>query len=208
MTQITPAVLQAILDGDIENAIAAATPGGIEAQEARGQRDFVANETLPRKCNFCFREQLMRMGIAFGEPVDDLFISVQLPSGWTKKATSHSMWSELLDEKGRKRASVFYKAAFYDRDAFVDLVRRFSCGCEPVGGWEKSTNRSKWHGFVRDCGETVWQTDETLGPQPEEKEQYLAWSDSRQVLAGKAEDWLNENWPDWKDPLAYWDEEK
>lgn len=50
--------LKALLNRDLENAIVSETPGGIEAQEARGQRDFVASESLPRKCNNCSRHQL------------------------------------------------------------------------------------------------------------------------------------------------------
>jgi len=31
------------------------------------------------------------------------------------------MWSYLLDEHGRRRVAIFYKAAFYDRSAFMRL---------------------------------------------------------------------------------------
>jgi len=78
-TRMTPAALGALLRGDKENFIGASTPGGIEAQEARGQRDFVVNETLPIKCNFCEREQLEQMGIVFSDEIDSLFVRVQLP---------------------------------------------------------------------------------------------------------------------------------
>lgn len=119
---ISSAAMVATLAGDFENAMIAATPEGIEAQEAQGQKDFVANNTLPIQCNFCTRKQLEEMGIVFGEPVDDLFVEVQLPEGWKKVPTGHSMWSDLVDAEGNKRASIFYKAAFYDRDAFIGLA--------------------------------------------------------------------------------------
>ena len=118
----TPAAVMAALKGDLSNAIIAATPGGIEAQEAQGQQNFVNSTTLPIKCNFGNREQFEKMGIVFGEPVDDLFCDVQLPQGWRKERTDHSMWSNLLDDQGRIRASIFYKAAFYDRDAFLSIA--------------------------------------------------------------------------------------
>jgi len=47
------AALRALAEGDDENFVVAATPGGIEAQEAQGQRDFVASDTLPLDFNFC-----------------------------------------------------------------------------------------------------------------------------------------------------------
>ena len=35
------------------------------------------------------------------------------------------MWSDLVDDKGRKRTSIFYKAAFYDRSAHIGVNRRY-----------------------------------------------------------------------------------
>ena len=58
---------------------------------------------------------------------DDLFTDVKLPQGWRIQPTNHSMWSDLLDEAGVKRAAIFYKAAFYDRSAFI----RFEPGVLP-----------------------------------------------------------------------------
>ena len=76
------------------------------------------------------------MGITFGDPAesddplfvdaqlpdDPLFVDAQLPDGWRVEATDHSMWSNLLDDQGMVRGSIFYKAAFYDRDAFMHVV--------------------------------------------------------------------------------------
>ena len=47
-----------------------------------------------------------------------------MPNGWKKQATDHSMWSELIDDKGKVRATIFYKAAFYDQRAFLNLVKQ------------------------------------------------------------------------------------
>ncbi len=117
-----PAALSALMRGDVENAIVAQTPGGIELQEAAGQAALVGTrDLLPRDCP---REQLEALGFVFGEDADDLFVNVTLPKGWRKKATDHSMWSDLLDDKGVKRGSIFYKAAFYDRSAFLRLKEK------------------------------------------------------------------------------------
>lgn len=35
------------------------------------------------------------------------------------------MWSYLVDELGRRRGAIFYKAAFYDRDAFMRLESHY-----------------------------------------------------------------------------------
>lgn len=95
----------------------------IEAQEKRGQNMVVASELLPRRMQSSTKEDYEALGIVFYEVADDLFWRVSLPSGWQKIATDHSMWSKVVDETGRERISVFYKAAFYDRDAFMRIVK-------------------------------------------------------------------------------------
>lgn len=115
------ATFGALTKGDLKNAIIAATPGGIEQQEADGQKEFVGNSVLPFVFNSGTKEHLEAAGVVFGEKIDELFQAVQLPEGWHKKATDHSMWSELIDEHGKKRASIFYKAAFYACSAFINV---------------------------------------------------------------------------------------
>lgn len=103
-----------------ENFLAASVPGGIEAQEAEGQSKFVMSDCLPKEMlRGTTREKLENLGIKFGADVDDIFVSCTLPKGWSKKATDHSMWSKLIDDKGKVIASIFYKAAFYDRSAHI-----------------------------------------------------------------------------------------
>ena len=208
---MNPAALFALLSGDLENALIASTPGGIEAQEAQGQADFVANETLPRKCGFgTTRQQIEAIGIVFGENVDDLFVSVKLPEGWRKSATGHSMHNDLLDEKGRRRASIFYKAAFYDRSASIDLCNRYRVSVNPVTGWDDPDYRqSGWHCVVSDC-ESVISTSGQIEPEPpydcdEQRAEWLAWHDKKDGLAKSGQSWLDEHYPDWRDPVAYWD---
>lgn len=94
----------------------------IYAQEARGQAQLVQSESLPADTGGR-DEAFTALGFTFGEPdpADPLFRPATLPEGWTKRATTHSMWSEILDDKGRSRVGVFYKAAFYDRRAFMRI---------------------------------------------------------------------------------------
>ncbi len=108
----------------LENLMTASEPGGIERQEKQGQTEFVNSELLPVEINSGNKATLEKYGVVFGEPLKDdpLFCEALLPDGWGKKTTDHSMWSELYDDKGIKRASIFYKAAFYDRKAHLDIV--------------------------------------------------------------------------------------
>lgn len=196
---MTPAALNALARGDFENFIAAATPGGIEAQEAAGQRTFVANSTLPKDCP---REALEKLGVVFGADQDDLFVNVTLPTGWTKKATDHSMWSDLIDAKGRKRGGLFYKAAFYDRKAHMDLVRRYSVDqystCDVNGQTAEYGKHTHIRTVVKDSNTVVKSFGE---PRLDGSHNY----DLADEQAAEAKAWLNENFPQWNDVTAYWD---
>lgn len=101
-------------------------PNLIEAQEARGQDQLVMSEMLPTRISAEDKKLLEAAGVQFGQPEknDPLFCKAALPAGWSKQPTDHSMWSKLVDENGVERASIFYKAAFYDRDAFMSATKQ------------------------------------------------------------------------------------
>src|SRR5690606_27100508 len=100
----------------------------IVAQSRAGPSSFVNSDPLPREMSAEVELALETAGVVFGAPVpgDDLFVYVTLPEGWTRQGTSHDMHSDLLDNKGRKRAGIFYKAAFYDRRADLRVIPRFT----------------------------------------------------------------------------------
>lgn len=112
------ATLAALIKGDLRNAVIAATPGGIEAQEKAGQIEQSFASTLPKKLD---RAQFEKAGFIFANEADDLFVNVTFPKGWRKRSTDHDMWTDIVDESEKKRGSIFYKAAFYDRSAFANL---------------------------------------------------------------------------------------
>jgi hypothetical protein len=96
--------------------------GYIERMEADGQRQLVGSTELPTQTRGT-DDEFVKLGFAFGDPdsADPLFRPATLPHGWRKERSDHAMWSHILDEQGRRRVSIFYKAAFYDRDAFMSL---------------------------------------------------------------------------------------
>jgi len=100
--------------------------GLIEEQEARGQKQLAGSSVLPTKILRGEKSTLEMAGVVFGSPVegDAIFTNVTLPDGWKIEPTDHSMWSDLLDNESRKRASLFYKAAFYDRSAHMSIEER------------------------------------------------------------------------------------
>jgi len=198
---ITPAAIAALADGNTANFIAALTPGGIEAQEAAGQRDMVANTRLPKEIIHSTDVNpivLASKGFEFLGDYDDLFYSVKLPAGWKLVPTDHSMWSDLVDDKGRVRANIFYKAAFYDRSAHMSFNPRFYVNSEYEGGSYAPDARKRY--FVTDRlnpdnppfrGEFFTRQRDNWGQDTEESNKVYAW--------------LKTNYPDYEKSFAYWD---
>lgn len=183
------AALEAASRGDLANALVANTPGGIERQEAAGQRTLVESAMLPKEIIGATREQLTALGFKFSADVDELFVKCELPPGWTKRGTDHSMHSDLLDEQGRKRAGIFYKAAFYDRRADMSMLRRFDVRpyCDGSQDGYMRCIVTDGEAVVLDSGE--WKRGDYA---------------HRERLVENCKQWLNDTHPEWQSPLACW----
>ena len=110
-------------------------PGGaIEAMESRGQQQLVASTKLPVKTGGGYADNddkpFLDLGFTFGPADEDdpLFREATLPEGWRKEGSDHAMWSYIVDADGEQRVGIFFKAAFYDRHAFMHIIRMCSCG--------------------------------------------------------------------------------
>lgn len=159
----------------------------IEMQEEQGSKEFCSNETLPIKMGEGDKEVLEAWGIQFlGEvPGDSLFQYVVLPNGWKKESES-SYWTNLLDDKGRTRALIFYKAAFYDRRSHLNVVSKFRLKeCYPKG----CTNWNEGYYEVTFGDEVIFTTN----------------IKDCEEARKDAKDWLDTNYPDWRDKSNYWD---
>ena len=156
----------------------------IERSEKRGQEELVQSQILPTKYNGDKKEDFEKIGIKFGKVCDgdSMFQEVVLPDGWKKVATDHPMWSKLVDDQGRKRAGIFYKAAFYDRDAFMNIIPRFSTDS-----------------YKHDGKNVVLDGDKEL------VEFRFEGYEAREQARILGQNWLDKNYPDWKDATAYWD---
>jgi hypothetical protein len=96
----------------------------IETQEALGQAFLVASDWLPADLDET-EADYQALGIELGGPVADepLFRHARLPPGWSRAPSPDTpYWTYLLDEQGEQRVAIFYKAAFYDRRAFMRIV--------------------------------------------------------------------------------------
>ena len=103
------------------------------------------------------------------------------------------MHSDLLDERGRRRGSMFYKAAFYDTDASIGLQTRYD-----VCAYPQDAEEGVIAVHVRDCGKVIHKL--TRKPKEGQKDY-----DVRQALKREAEAWLEGFCPTWKDVMANWE---
>jgi hypothetical protein len=117
--------------------------GYIEGMEAAGQRQFVASTVMPTECD---EKELDALGFKLGDPVggDGLFRHATLPQGWSKQGSDHSMWSDIVDEHGRRRVAIFYKAAFYDRRAFASVDTLYSYLSDVISGAASLVYDGEW----------------------------------------------------------------
>lgn len=187
---MTPAALKAALSGDMKNFIAASTPGGIEAQEKNGQIEQSFAETLPVDMG-AQRQDFEKLGFVFGKS-DKLFIEAKFPKGWRKKPTEHSMWTEILDDQGRKRGMIFYKAAFYDQRAHAHLETRFRVS-------EDYADKERTVSVADACGKVSKKITGLKAPD---------WSLDAKINSARKEltAWLDKTYPQWESPLAHWDD--
>lgn len=175
-------------------------PRAIENQEAQGQKELNESQQLPKKCNsprgINAAEQYHKMGIKVltSSKGDDLFLGVKMPNGWKKEATDHSMWNNLVDDKGRIRGRFFYKAAFYDRDSFMNFTTRYE--------WKCDYSEKEFHSYH------VWDSEKKEAVFVTEKMSsdcntpgYFKMQDK---LQKQCEDFLAHNFPNHKDINAYW----
>lgn len=190
-------------------------PDAIERQEANGQQELVNSSQLPAHSNdrherdakaaykkmgikvYPFTDKIARIFKAQVKKIDNdpLFVPVILPAGWKLQATTHSMWNDLVDDKGRVRAAIFYKAAFYDRSAHINFIRRYSCQSEFVTD-KIDDMRSQYTVKDNATGEQLFGTEIWTGtggdPNYASKE-------------ATCKEWLNKNFPNHNDIGAYWD---
>ena len=177
-------------------AMAFGASESIEMSEKRGQAELVESTLLPTDMRG-ERAKFEKVGFKFGEPAQDdpMFVEATLPAGWKKERTDHPMWSKLIDEHGRERAMVFYKAAFYDRSAYMSLSNRFKIE-GPYSDDSKGPREARivdmktgavLHTLTRDAGPEEWMSAD---------------SNARDASV----EWLKENRPGYDDPLACLDD--
>lgn len=197
-------------DPDLVKLVTAMEPGGIERQQIADQHELTRACQLPRK-GLVIRhmetsEEWTRtratwdaFGIKIADKLGDdpLFVNVELPAGWSLKRTDSGYWTDLVDDKGRTRASMFYKSAFYDRDAHIGLRHRFQVRRDYAGDDYRTHIRC----HVTDGGKVVY-TSETIVTNGS----IGAAVDAEQKAMLACGTWLEQQgYTDFRNVAAYWD---
>lgn len=149
------------------------------------------------------RVQYEKMGIEIIDEADELFWNVKLPEGWEVKATDHSMWNEVRDNKGRKRMTFFYKAAFYDRSAFANLQTRYQLDVTHIADPDSDYDvwkASDLQGTVKDGDIIIYQTGCIPATGDYSKDDRI-----KDELWKELKAFMSEHWPEYKDVHSYWD---
>lgn len=174
-------------------------PDAIDLQEKRGQADLVRNTRLPIKGSDS--KEAKESPVTWGANVDKLFREATLPDGWKKIATVHPMWSHLVDHKGCVRARMFYKAAFYDTDAHIDFSSRY------YAMRHYNDDGSSMTFLVYDNGQgpekkAIYADTPAFPNRETDRDAYYT---AQTEAEAKAAAWLNERYPEHRNPNAYWD---
>lgn len=166
--------------------------------------EYEQREEIINKNNYEYtKQQYEKMGIKIIEEFDDLLFTVELPEGWEIKYQD-GYWKSVIDNKSRERIIFFYKSSFYDRDAFSNFCRRYSFEISPFDDYKsKSTYEERkfkpWSLFITDCENRIKKLEEVIVNTDKE------YFEMDEILGAKAIEYLDKNYPNWKDINCYWD---
>lgn len=88
----------------------------IYANTINNKRFFTKEETKD-----LVLKKYKEIGIEIINEENDLLYNVKLPNNIKLKSSESNYWTYLTDENEKELASIFYKAVFYDRDAFINI---------------------------------------------------------------------------------------
>ncbi len=165
----------------------------IEHMEKEGQDEAIRRIQTAKRMQPA-QEEWEKLGFTFEEIGDSVLYKATLPEGWSMRATGHSMWNEFYDQNGYKRGSMFYKAAFYDRSAHMSLCARY-------GIHTKATDEDTTVVYFGNEHEELFVAGEIKAERY--SDEYYEQLDE---LDTKASAFASAYYPEWRNPLAYWDE--
>lgn len=143
---------------------------------------------LPRKeLNSSNIKPFQRLGFTFDSSNDET-CKVKLPEGW--HIVSNQTSSIILDNKNRRR--IFSRMGFFSKKNDVKLLTRYRVDSKRIA----NDRFSPILVYVSDSDGNMVKGIDLCGTYH---------SEDYNQLVKKAENYLDENFPNWRDPDKYWD---
>lgn len=137
------------------------------------------------------KETFESLGFIFKDINDDIFYQATLPKGWKLKPNGF-YYTIIIDEKNRKRVTFFCKSSSYDNRGHMNLSKRFSTAYKHT---DPENQKSPIKVFIEDADESIFFN---VGQCKSE------YSNEYEDLLSKATEYLDTNYPEWKNPTKYW----
>lgn len=164
----------------------------IDSIEKREQLRSIRKCELPRSMN-PDQEAFKKLGFEFEKiDGDNVMLKAKLPEGWSMNPVD-SYHTSIYDEKGRERASFFYKGVFYDRNGHMVLYRRYGVRIE---SFENAKFEDAARVVVFDRNDSSFLKVSATFPN--------SWCDEIYQEQGNMHEWMKKKFPKCEDPLAYW----
>lgn len=177
-------IAQIMLTGDVSRVV--------ERVERNAQHSLANGTLIPVLRHGVSDASLQSLGFGLSdERVDGVLQKVRLPNGWRVHLNpEHELWSALLDGNGRKRARIFYKAVPWRPEAEMWFTTRYTV---ESGRVSDDPARPKVVRVLDSGSMTIWESEPNDRPHADMNDELLS-----------AAAWLNDQYPDWQNPLAYW----
>lgn len=173
-------------------------PDEISRKGVTDDMDYPERFAIIKQNNIVYTRSIYeKLGITITSDLHDSFFDVELPEGWKIVPTDHHMWNDLLDSKGRVRASFFYKGD-YDR-TFINFNRRYSISAVAEGDDPFDTEKPLI-GIVSDGKDVIYTTTKFANS----SDVLVRDSICRSIL-DLLNHYMDQNYPLYQDFLAYWD---
>jgi hypothetical protein len=134
------------------------------------------------------------LGVAAG---NQFLQPITLPAGWKKVAGNRSVYSHIIDNKGRMRVEIIsYQAGSNEQKVFMYLCRRYGRSFDHDHFC--NTNQGVTH--ITDGNQVMYTTQPVAADtHPGNPDMVMKETDAA------ASTWLNKHYPRWHNPGAYWD---
>jgi len=131
------------------------------------------------------------------EEGDSLFQRVKLPVGWKKVVGDLTAYSHIVDSEGRKRVEIIlYQAGSSEQKIFMYLCCRFGRSFDH----DRFCNTNECVTHVTDGGQVIYTTEPVVADK-HKGNMHMTIKEANAAASA----WLNEHYPKWLEPDAYWD---